>query len=79
VGYPKYGKIPNQKITRLSPPWASHRPLVAAVVTPKERKKQNHKSFMEESRSFIQVRKERRIPALENLISGFFIVRQLTP
>jgi len=34
---------------------------------------------MEESQSLFEVKEERRIPAQENLISGFFIVGQLTP
>jgi len=50
-------KILNQKIARLPPPWASHRPLVAAVVTLEERKKQNRKSFMEEPQSLMEVKK----------------------
>jgi len=49
------------------------------MVTPKERKKKNCKSFMEEPQSLMEVKEERRIPAQENLISEFLIVGQLTP
>jgi len=49
------------------------------MVTLEERKKQNRKSFMEESQSLMEVKEERWILAQENLISGFFIVGQLTP
>jgi len=48
------------------------------MVTPKERKKQNRKLFMDEPQSLMEVKEERRIPVQENLISGFFIVGQLT-
>jgi len=59
--------------------WASRKPLVTVMVTPEQRKNQNRKSFMEEPQSLMEVKKERRIPAQENLISEFFIVGQLTP
>jgi len=79
VGYSNGGKILNKKITRLPPSWASPKPLVTVMVTLEERNKQNRKSFMEEQQSLMEVKEERRIPAQENLISGFFIVGQLTP
>jgi len=79
VGYSEWWEDFKKKIGRLSLSWTSRKPLVTVMVTPEERKKQNRKSFMEESQSLIEVKKERRIPAQENLISGFFIVRQLTP
>jgi len=60
---PNGGKILNQKIGRLPLPWASSKPPVAAGVTLEERKKQNHKSLMEEPQSLTEVKKGRRIPA----------------
>jgi len=79
VGYPEWWEDFKQKIARLPLSWASCKPLVTVMVTPEERKKQNRKSFMEEPESLMEVKEERRILAQENLISGFFIVGQLTP
>jgi len=72
VGYPKWWEDFKQKNHKATTVVGIVQTTSNVIVTPEERKKQNRKSFMEEPQSLMEVKEERRIPAQENLISGFF-------